>query len=97
MTEQLDRLLSQLAAAPTDRNLDGLDLAVAHSIARRRAELQTSRALTPVRVASVGLALAIGVSAGSMVAASAATAPRQSSIFSTAAHLAPSTLLEGAG
>ena len=51
--------------------------------------------LAPIRVASVGVALAIGITTGGMAAATTPSQPRQVSPFSAVAHLAPSTLLEG--
>ena len=95
MTLNLDDLVDQLAAQPLDRSLDGLEWDVARGIARRRADLKTGAALVPIRVASVGLALAMGVTAGGLAAASTVSAPQQFSTFSVSAHLAPSTLLEG--
>jgi hypothetical protein len=41
--------------------------------------------------------MALGVAAGSMAAAQAASEPQHLSTFSSDAHLAPSTLLEGRG
>jgi hypothetical protein len=51
--------------------------------------------LAPVRAASVGLALAVGVTAGGMAAATTLAEPHRFDTFSSSAHLAPSTLLEG--
>jgi hypothetical protein len=51
--------------------------------------------LAPVRVASLGLALAMGVTAGGAAATAALLNPQPLSVFSSAAHLAPSNLLEG--
>ena len=51
--------------------------------------------LAPIRVASVGVALAIGITTGGMAAATTSSQTRQVSPFSAVAHLAPSTLLEG--
>lgn len=95
--DDLDLMLQRLAADPVDGRLDGLEGAVFHRLARRRAAQRSSRALAPVRVASVGLAMAVGVAAGGLAAATTAAQPRAMDTFSTAAHLAPSTLLEGEG
>jgi hypothetical protein len=95
MTLNIDDLVGWLAAQPLDRSLDGLELEISRGIARRRADLKTGAALVPVRVASIGLALAMGVTAGGLAAASTVSTPRQLSTFSISAHLAPSTLLEG--
>lgn len=95
MTLNVDELVQRLAVQPIDRSLDGLELEVSRDIARRRADLKTNAALAPVRLASIGLALAMGVTVGGLVAASTISTPQQFSTFSTMAHLAPSTLLEG--
>lgn len=97
MTLNIDDLLGQLAAQPLDRSLDDLELKVSQGVARRHADLKTGEALAPVRVASVGLALAMGVTAGGLAAAGTVATPQQLSTFSVSAHLAPSTLLEGEG
>lgn len=95
MTLNIDELVQRLAAQPLDRSLDGLELEVSRGIARRCADLKTSAALAPVRFASIGLALAMGVTAGGLAAAGTISTPQQFSTFSVSAHLAPSTLLEG--
>jgi len=97
MANDLDQLLARLAHETPRTSLDGLEAAVMAGIARQRAELRASRALAPIRAASVGLALAFGVTAGGMAAATSFTEPHRLDTFSAAAHLAPSTLLEGAG
>jgi hypothetical protein len=95
MTNELDDLLNRLALAPPDAPLDGLEDAVLSGIARRREAQRAARALVPVRAASLGLALAMGVAAGGMAAATTLAAPHRFDTFSSSAHLAPSTLLEG--
>lgn len=95
MTLNIDDLVDRLATQPLDRSLDGLEGDISRDIARRRADLKTGAALAPVRVASVGLALAMGVTAGGLAAAGAVSTPQQFGTFSVSAHLAPSTLLEG--
>ncbi|HQR89744.1 MAG TPA: hypothetical protein PLH31_10905 [Caulobacter sp.] len=90
MTLNIDDLIDRLAARPLDRSLDGLEWDVTRGIARRSAELKAGAALAPVRVAS-----AMGVTAGGLAAAGTVAAPQQLNTFSVAAHLAPSTLLEG--
>ncbi|MBL8552878.1 MAG: hypothetical protein JNL41_01270 [Phenylobacterium sp.] len=95
MTERLDELVARLNAVPTDRSLDGLDDMIGHSIALRRREARASAALTPVRLASLGLALAMGLTAGGAIATSEIAAPHPYATFSSVASLAPSTLLEG--
>ena len=96
MSHDLDRLLGQLsatsAAAPA-----GLEAAVLASVAGRREDARRTRALAPVRVAAVGLAMAVGVATGSAGAARALAEPAQTGAFSAATSLAPSTLLEGHG
>ena len=95
MTLNIDDLVGRLAAQPLDRSLDGLELEISRGIARRRADLKAGAALAPVRVASIGLAMAMGVTAGGLAAANTVSTPQQFSTFSVSAHLAPSTLLEG--
>ncbi|HEY5410059.1 MAG TPA: hypothetical protein VIJ94_04965 [Caulobacteraceae bacterium] len=94
MNDRLDQLVEQLAASPTDRSLDDLQAQVSRGVAKRTVRLRTAAALAPVRVASIGLALAIGVAAGGLAAASSAAAPKPSGAFTVAAALAPSTLLD---
>ena len=96
MPHDLDLLLGRLAAADVAVPED-LDQAILATIASRREARRLSGMLAPVRIASVGLAVAIGVSAGGFAAVTAAAEPRQFSTFSSAPHLAPSTLLEGRG
>lgn len=88
--------MGRLAAAdvPMPGNLEQAILA---TIAERRDDRRLSCVLTPVRVASIGLAMAIGISAGEFAAVTATAEPRQFSTFSSDPHLAPSTLLEGHG
>ncbi len=95
MTLNIDDLVRQLAAQPLDRSLDSLELEIARGVARRRADLKIGAALAPVRVASIGLALAMGATAGGLAAISTASTPQQFNAFSVSAHLAPSTLIEG--
>jgi hypothetical protein len=97
MRDDLDEVMARLAAGGVERSLDGFEDAVLRGIAQRREEVRTTQALSSYRVASIGLALAIGVTAGGMAAARTFGQPGQFSPFSTAAHLAPSTLLEGEG
>jgi len=97
MANDLDHMLARLAQQAPDASLDGFEDGVLAGLARRRDELRASRALTPIRAASVGLALMVGVAAGGMAAATTLTQPHRFDTFSTGAHLAPSTLLEGRG
>jgi hypothetical protein len=97
MANDLDHMLAELARQPLDASLDGLEARVLAAVAVRREEARASRALTPIRAASVGMALALGVTAGGMAAATTLSEPHRLDTFSTGAHLAPSTLLEGRG
>jgi hypothetical protein len=94
MNDRLDQLLAQMANDPSDRNLDSFELEVAGEIRRLRVQKFTSAAITPVRFASVGMALAVGVTVGGVVARRNITTPPPLSPFAVAADLAPSTLLE---
>lgn len=95
MNERLDHLVDRLAAAPTDRSLEHFEAQVTRGIARRQAQARAAAALAPVRVASIGLALAMGVTVGGVTAASSMGAPRPAGAFGVTADLAPSTLLDG--
>jgi len=96
MRDDLDELLGRLATDGPARSPDGLEEAVLRGVARRREEARTVQALSqPYRIASVGVALAIGVTAGGMAAVTTSSQARQVSPFSIAANLAPSTLLGG--
>ena len=95
MNERLDDLVERLAASPTDRSLDHLEAQVTRGIARRQAQARTAAALAPVRLASIGMALAMGVAVGGVTAASSMVGPRPPGAFGVAADLAPSTLLDG--
>jgi hypothetical protein len=95
MSDRLDHLVARLSVAPTDRALDSFEMEITRAIARRREDARATTALAPVRVASIGLALAMGVAAGGAATATAISEARQSNSFSVNADLAPSTLLEG--
>ena len=95
MRDDIDDLMARLAATRLERSLDGFEHAVLHGVAKQREEIQSARALAPVRVAFIGVALAIGVTTGGLAAATTLSQPRQVSPFLAAAHLAPSTLLGG--
>jgi hypothetical protein len=60
-----------------------------------RREARASAALAPVRFAGVGLALAMGVTAGGAAAMATVMSAQPLSVFSSSADLAPSSLLEG--
>jgi len=95
MANELDDLLNRLARETPDGSLDGFEDTVLSTVARRREGLRAARALAPVRAASIGMALAVGVTAGGMAAATTLAEPHRFDTFSSSAHLAPSTLLEG--
>lgn len=95
MSDRLDELVGRLAGSPTDRPLDGFEAEIGRSIARRRRDAKEAVMLAPVRVASIGLALAMGVTAGGAAATWVLLKPQPLSVFSSSAHLAPSSLLEG--
>lgn len=95
MADDLDRLLARLADVPDAPALAGLEDAVVRDLRRRRQAAAATRALAPVRAASLGLAVALGVAAGGMAAATTLSDPRGFDSFSASARLAPSTLLEG--
>jgi hypothetical protein len=96
MHDRLDHRIADLAAAPADRPLDGLEAEVLGDVVRIRRNARTARALAPLQVAAAGLALTIGAMAGGAAAMSAIGAP-QDGPFAGVTQLAPSTLLDGAG
>ena len=61
MANDLDHMLARLAQQTQSVSLDGFEDDVLAGLARRREEIRASRALTPIRAASVGLAMAVGV------------------------------------
>jgi hypothetical protein len=97
MTRDLDDWIAELAAAPADRSLAGLEASVGRAIAVRRREARTLQLLAPVRLATLGLALAMGVTAGGAAAMAVIRTPPPAGPFAAATLLAPSTLLEGLG
>lgn len=94
MTDRLDLLVERLGAAPTDRSLDQLEADVVRGVRRFRGRASESTTLGPVRFASVGLALVIGVTAGGLTALTATAAPSRSDGLSEGMRLAPSSLLD---
>ena len=97
MRDDMDHLMARLASTGPERSRDGLEQAVRSGVAPPRDDARSARARAPVRAASVGVALAFGVTTGGLAAATTFSQARQVSPFSAAAHLAPSTLLEGEG
>ena len=91
MSERLDELVGRLAAAAPDRSLDDLETDVWRTIRLRQRDARTVATLAPLCVASIGLALAMGITVGSATAAAAIAGPNG---LSSPAHLAPSNLLE---
>jgi hypothetical protein len=94
MNDRLDLLFAGLAGGPTDRRLDHFEVEVARDIRRLRVQNQAGARLTPIRFVSLGLAMAVGVTVGSIVAMKTIAASPPLSPFLVAANLAPSTLLE---
>jgi hypothetical protein len=96
-TPDLDQWMAQLAAAPADHALDGMEAEIGRAIGARRLETRAVKALGPARLAAVGVALAIGVASGAVSALSALPASSAHGPFASVAQLAPSTLLDDAG
>ena len=94
MNDRLERLFAGLAAEPTDRGLEHFELEVIRTIRSLSRRASTESALAPIGFASVGLALAVGLTVGGAVAARNLAAPRPPSPFAVVANLAPSSLLE---
>ena len=93
MSNRLDELVDRLAALPTDRSLDHFEAHLDRGVEAWTARARAVAALTPVRFASIALALVTGVTFG---AAAALSVPAQipAGTFAAAADLAPSTLLD---
>lgn len=91
MSERLDELLGRLATTAPDGSLDHLETDVWRTIRLRQRDARTVAALAPVCVASIGLALAMGITVGSATAANAIAQPNG---LSSPVRLAPSNLLE---
>ncbi|MFI4964329.1 MAG: hypothetical protein ACHP9T_03080 [Caulobacterales bacterium] len=91
----MDELVGRLAGSATDHGLEGLEAEVGRRILLLRRQARTTTLLAPVRIASIGLALAMGTTVGGVTAAGALAGPRAPRVFSAAVELAPSTLLEG--
>lgn len=94
MNDRLDLLLGRLAAEPTDRRLDQFEAELGRDISVRRTQARIAQALAPVGVASVALALAMGMLAGGLAANTSATTSGGGETFMVAANLAPSSLLD---
>lgn len=97
MADDLDHMLERLSRLTSAAAKDDLENQVLAELARRRAESSASRALTPIRAVSVGLALAVGVATGGIAAVADLAETHRLNAFSAGPHLAPSTLLEGRG
>lgn len=95
MSECLDRLMADLAATPADVRFDTMEAEITRRIVALRDEARVLAELLPVRVASLVLALAMGLTTGAALAASAMVTPKPYAVLSSAGHFAPSTLLEG--
>ena len=91
--DRLDAILRSLASAPLDRSLDGLEAGVQRGIELRRLQARSAAALRPVSIVSVGLAMAIGIAAGSLAPDRRDGRPA-TGLFTEIADLAPSSLLE---
>lgn len=85
----LDRLLSALTGAQTDRDLSGLDRDVWRMIDARPLSV---RRLQPIQWAAVTAALVVGAVTGTF-AMTSFDRPSEMSVFSAHSPLAPSTLL----
>lgn len=92
--DRLDAILQHLASAPLDRSLDGLEAGVERGIELRRSEARSAAALRPVAMASIGMAMAIGVVAGGLATPDRRDERPSSGLFTEIADLAPSSLLE---
>lgn len=94
MSHRLDELVERLAASPTDRSLDRFEAHLGRGREAWTARVRAEAALTPIRFASIVLALAAGVTFGGASAALSGAAVHPADAFSATADLAPSTLLD---
>lgn len=93
MTRSLDDLLQKLARFDADRSLAQLEPAVWRRV---RTQAAPAGVFGPLRVATVSLALLVGVAVGGAAATAATGTSREMGVFALHPELAPSTLLEGA-
>lgn len=94
MEDRIDALVRRLAVLPADRSLENLEAEVTAAIEGQPKALSTLR-FGPLRLASVGIALAMGIAAGGLSAAAAMSDSDPHGALLNWARLAPSTLLEG--
>lgn len=100
MGETLDKALTDLAARPAGRDLDGLERDVWARIEARGLGRNDPAAATHavgLRWAAVSLALAVGVASGGAAALSRPRDVVEVAIFSVDSSLSPSTLLGDQG
>lgn len=88
MNDDLDDLLTQLAAQPVSPRLNGLEPRVRQSIARTTVPLKASW-----RYASIGVALVVGIWIGG-VSVALRPSPATTADLSGGIGLAPSSLLD---
>jgi hypothetical protein len=97
MSTNLDDWFAQLAAAPADHALDGLEAEIGRDIAARRRDARAVKAMGPIRMAAVALALVMGVTAGGAAGLATLREAQPAGAFAAATQFAPSTLLDGVG
>lgn len=90
MTDDMDRLLRQLADAPLPGGLDRLEADVLRRIASSRVETIIAPSW---RFAAVGIALIVGIGVGASSAVTLHGAPGSLAHVVSGADLAPSSLL----
>ncbi|NEX91247.1 hypothetical protein [Caulobacter sp. 17J65-9] len=91
MMNDLDSGLARLAAKPLVADLRNVERDVWARVERRQVTSVSAQAGNIVRMASIALALAIGVASGTAFAS--AGRPDEMAVFSLDSHLSPTNLL----
>ena len=94
MSKHMDKMIERLNNFHSADRLSGMEADVLQGINARRQEFRVMSAVAPFGLASIGLAMAIGLFVGTLTAMGAVDRPSHTP-FSAGASLAPSSLLEG--
>lgn len=94
MREDLDLQLGRLAQAGPDARLSRLEATLRGRLVMERELVRASALATTLRVASVGLAMIIGFTAGGLAAAQGEQSATGSGLMGQSGDLAPSRLLD---
>jgi hypothetical protein len=91
VSERLNDVLAQLAAGPADRALVDFEIEFERRLSRRRAEVRSVR---DVGIASVAIALALGMVTGQTISQHSKAVARPGITLAADTRLAPSYLLD---